>query len=85
MPLLLTTLQHFPCRSKAPVLCRGLFYEPVPKGCGQLRIKAGGEPDCIKISISDDGPGISPENLDVVLEPFYSTKEVDNGTGLGFS
>ena len=79
-PYCLPLTSIFLADQKPPVLCRGLFYEPVPKGCGQLRIKAEGAPDCIKISISDDGPGITPENLDVILEPFYSTKEVGNGT-----
>ena len=55
------------------------------QGRGQLLIKAEAAPDCIKISISDDGPGITPENLDVIFEPFYSTKEVGKGTGLGLS
>ena len=54
-------------------------------GCGQLNIKAESSPEWIKISISDDGPGITPENLDVIFEPFYSTKEVGKGTGLGLS
>ena len=54
-------------------------------GCGQLNIKAESSPEWIRISISDDGPGITPENLDVIFEPFYSTKEVGKGTGLGLS
>ena len=37
----------------------------------------------IEIEFSDNGPGIPPEDLDRVFEPFYSTKE--KGTGLGLS
>jgi len=33
--------------------------------------------------IEDDGPGIPPEKLQVIFEPFYTTKE--NGTGLGLT
>jgi two-component system NtrC family sensor kinase len=54
-------------------------------GGGQLCLKATTSPDWIKISISDDGPGISPDNFDVIFEPFYSTKDVGRGTGLGLS
>jgi PAS domain S-box-containing protein len=37
------------------------------------------------ISVSDCGCGIAPEILDRVLEPFYTTKEVGFGSGLGLS
>jgi PAS domain S-box-containing protein len=37
------------------------------------------------ISISDSGSGIAPENLEHVLEPFFTTKPKGKGTGLGLS
>jgi PAS domain S-box-containing protein len=39
----------------------------------------------IKVSIEDNGAGISPEVLPHILEPFFTTKEVGKGTGLGLS
>ncbi|MFZ0695022.1 MAG: PAS domain-containing protein [Alphaproteobacteria bacterium] len=39
----------------------------------------------VVISISDTGVGMPPEILRHVFEPFYTTKEVGRGTGLGLS
>jgi len=39
----------------------------------------------IRLSFSDDGPGISKENLDHIFDPFFTTKEVGKVTGLGLS
>lgn len=39
----------------------------------------------IKISIADDGPGISPDNIHKIFSPFFTTKGVGKGTGLGLS
>jgi PAS domain S-box-containing protein len=37
------------------------------------------------LKISDTGHGIPPEIQDRIFEPFFSTKELDRGTGLGLS
>jgi two-component system cell cycle sensor histidine kinase/response regulator CckA len=37
------------------------------------------------IEVTDTGVGIAKENLDHIFEPFFSTKEVGAGTGLGLS
>ncbi len=56
-------------------------------GNGKITIKTGrvvidGE-EFVEAAFSDTGPGISPENLNKILEPFFTTKSVGKGTGLG--
>jgi PAS domain S-box-containing protein len=52
---------------------------------GEIRIETGAaeRPDWVRVAISDTGPGISPEELLKVFDPFYTTKRT--GTGLGLS
>jgi PAS domain S-box-containing protein len=37
------------------------------------------------LAVVDDGSGISPTNIEKVMEPFFTTKDVGKGTGLGLS
>jgi signal transduction histidine kinase len=58
--------------------------EAMPDG-GRIRIASQeGEGD-FTVSIADSGPGISPENLPRMFLPFFTTKKVGSGTGLGLS
>jgi CheY-like chemotaxis protein len=41
--------------------------------------------DQVEVAIEDDGTGMAPEVLARALEPFYTTKEVGQGIGLGLS
>ncbi|MDR9500307.1 MAG: ATP-binding protein [Desulfurivibrionaceae bacterium] len=39
----------------------------------------------LKISCTDNGPGIATENVETLFDPFFTTKEPGKGTGLGLS
>jgi two-component system, cell cycle sensor histidine kinase and response regulator CckA len=39
----------------------------------------------VKLTVSDTGEGIAPELLNRVFEPYFTTKEVGRGTGLGLA
>jgi len=39
----------------------------------------------VKITIKDTGTGIAPDIIDHIFEPFYTTKPVGQGTGLGLA
>jgi two-component system cell cycle sensor histidine kinase/response regulator CckA len=41
--------------------------------------------DYVVVSVIDKGQGIAPEKLHKIFEPFYTTKRIGEGTGLGLS
>lgn len=41
--------------------------------------------DCLKLSISDTGRGMSPEVVARIFDPYFTTKEKGEGTGLGLA
>ncbi len=52
---------------------------------GIITVTTRQEKDWAVVEISDNGSGISPENLERIFEAFYTTKEDGKGTGLGLS
>jgi len=52
---------------------------------GKLHVKTEEAKDDIRVAFTDDGPGIAPEDLEKIFDPFYTTSEVGQGTGLGLS
>jgi signal transduction histidine kinase len=50
---------------------------------GTLAINTGRKGDFVEVSITDTGSGISPEIMNKMFDPFFSTKEIGKGTGMG--
>ncbi|MCS6816750.1 MAG: ATP-binding protein [Blastocatellia bacterium] len=52
---------------------------------GHILVRTSYDPQerAIKLSVTDDGEGIPPENLDKIFRPFFTTKK--RGTGLGLA
>jgi PAS domain S-box-containing protein len=50
---------------------------------GTIVIEFASDDRDVRVTISDDGCGIDPDNLSKIFEPFFTTKPVGEGTGLG--
>lgn len=57
--------------------------DAMEEGGGELKIKTFVDNDKIIISIKDKGTGIPQELMDKIFDPFYTTKDVGKGTGIG--
>ena len=58
--------------------------DAMPDG-GTLTVKIDGDDSRVIVTISDTGFGIPKENIDKVFEPFFSTKQIGKGTGMGLA
>ena len=58
--------------------------QAMPDG-GRLTVSTRAEQDHVYLIVEDTGAGMSDEVLEQIFLPFFTTKEIDQGTGLGLS
>jgi two-component system, NtrC family, sensor kinase len=58
--------------------------QAMPHG-GRLCVTTAADGDRVRIVVEDSGVGMTPEVMRQIFEPFYTTKDVGQGTGLGLS
>jgi PAS domain S-box-containing protein len=56
--------------------------QPRPSETGIWPLKRPGLPATVCVEITDDGPGVPPEKLHLICDPFTTTKEPGRGLGL---
>jgi len=54
-------------------------------GGGSLAVRTWSDGSGAKVEVADTGPGIAPELLHRIYDPFFTTKAARKGTGLGLS
>src|SRR6267142_1539281 len=59
--------------------------DAIPEGGRITLATSGSEDGSITVEVSDTGIGIAPENVAKIYDPFYTTKGVGRGTGLGLA
>ena len=64
------------------LLMNAIYYSPVN---GLVSMEALQTETDIILKISDEGSGFTPETLDKVFQPFFTTKPMEDGSGLGLS
>jgi len=58
--------------------------QAMPQG-GELSVNTSNDGEFVTLSVSDNGMGIPEELLEKIFLPFFTTKDVDEGTGLGLA
>jgi two-component system NtrC family sensor kinase len=59
--------------------------EAMAESGGEIIIKTSQDDDKISLKISDTGDGVDPHMMDLIFQPFFTTKSSSQGTGLGLS
>lgn len=60
------------------------FRMPDPAG-HEIRLSCASGLEYVEIEVSDNGPGVAPDLVGKIFDPFFTSKPVGHGTGLGLS
>ena len=56
--------------------------QAMPNG-GKILVEISSNDHLLTVHFDDEGQGISPENLEKIWDPFFTTKDMGTGLGLG--
>jgi two-component system, NtrC family, sensor kinase len=59
--------------------------DAVAENSGQIMVRVESSGERVAISVEDNGPGVAAEDAPHIFDPFYTTKAVGAGTGLGLA
>ena len=59
--------------------------DAVAERSGEIMVRVNSVQDGVSIVVEDNGPGVAAEDAPHVFDPFYTTKPVGTGTGLGLA
>lgn len=54
-------------------------------GAGVIKVRTSKAEGQLRLSVSDNGPGVAPEVAARIFDPFFTTKQVGKGTGQGLA
>jgi len=66
-------------------LLNNAFYIAKQADNGWIRLQCKRQENSIRVTVVDSGKGISNEVLEKIFQPFFTTKPIGEGTGLGMS
>jgi signal transduction histidine kinase len=52
---------------------------------GRVMLESNEDENSVTVSVTDEGHGIPPEIIERIVEPFFTTKDTGEGTGLGLA
>ena len=59
--------------------------DSLPESGGRLAVELTASDTRVTLRVEDNGPGVPADKLEMIFQPFYSTKLSRGGTGLGLS
>jgi signal transduction histidine kinase len=60
--------------------------DSIANGSGLITLKTrNGEDGLVVVEVADNGVGIAPEHVAKIYDPFFTTKGIGGGTGLGLA
>ncbi len=83
---------HMNCESQRSVVASprelnqvflNLLDNAVRAGGKNIWVRTTDEAGSVRVSVSDDGPGVPSDVAELIFEPFFTTRQVGEGTGLG--